>query len=837
MLRNDEFFSRRERAQAQVRSLPTEIISIPNLPPPEKNGSAGTALPIMSVVIPTKNEAGNIGVLLGRLACVAPDLPMEIVFVDDSSDETPRMVEEAARHCARDILLIHRAPDERTGGLGGAVTAGLRAARGEWVCVMDGDLQHPPELIPRLLSEATLATADVVVASRYCENGDATSFDPLRAVMSRGSTLAAHWLFPRRLRHVTDPMSGFFLVRRAAIDIECLRPRGFKILLEILCRTPALRVTSVPFEFGERYAEKSKASVQEGMRYLCQLMGLRLGHTTRRFTRFTRFGLVGLSGLVVNSLVLALVTELFGLFYLVGVIIATQCSTLWNFTLSERWVFGADNRRQGKLSRAALFFGMNNLALVVRTPLMFALTSLFGLNYLISNVMSLVGLMMLRYALADRMIWGIAAPVPSASLKAADPSTREGVPMSLPHNYDIHGIITVASEATLPELERFRIAGQIAEPTIRVRIGAVRMQPNKPGGGSLRQVRYLERPGAHGFAIEITFTPTIEILASPLLRRSPHVLYTNVVEPVLRWTFADKGYALVHGACVAVGEHAFLVTARTDTGKTTTILRTLDSQPHYAFLSDDLTLVSPDGRVLPYPKPLTISRHTLVAVNTPLLSRKERLGLVFQSRLHSKSGRWFGLLLSKSRLPMATTNAVIQYLVPPPKYQVERLVPHVRIAGEATLAGLIVIERGSGTQVHLDEQEALSILLANCEDSYGFPPYANIKETLYHADDRDLRDVERQIVASAMQACPAVLMRSETRDWWTMVPAFVTGVVGMHDISRAEVAGGTWSPPMIRADQDQSIAVRATLSSKVIRVAHRYVRRAGSVEPVQSASD
>ena len=115
----------------------------------------------------------------------------------------------------------------------------------------------------------------------------------------------------------------------------------------------------------------------------------------------------------------------------------------------------------------------------------------------------------------------------------------------------------------------------------------------------------------------------VEVLAAPLLQRSPHVLYTNVVEPILRWTFASKGYALVHAACFADGDQAFMLTARTDTGKTTTTLKLLDHFP-YSFLSDDLTIVCPDGRVLAYPKPLTISRHTVHAVKTPLLSRRER---------------------------------------------------------------------------------------------------------------------------------------------------------------------------------------------------------------------
>ena len=98
-----------------------------------------------------------------------------------------------------------------------------------------------------------------------------------------------------------------------------------------------------------------------------------------------------------------------------------------------------------------------------------------------------------------------------------------------------------------------------------------------------------------------------------LVGRSPHVLYTNVVEPILRWRIVEQGYALIHGACLVDGEDAYLITARTDTGKTTTVLKLLDSCP-YEFISDDLTLVAPDGTVLPYPKPLTISNHTLHAV-------------------------------------------------------------------------------------------------------------------------------------------------------------------------------------------------------------------------------
>lgn len=340
-------------------------------------------------------------------------------------------------------------------------------------------------------------------------------------------------------------------------------------------------------------------------------------------------------------------------------------------------------------------------------------------------------------------------------------------------SYDVHGILSVVSDVTLPELKAFMVHSVIPEPTIRVRLGHVSSDTEYSPETGDRTVTYVESAGERGFAIHLRLGDRVEIITSPFLRHSPHVLYTNVVEPVLRWAFVERGYALVHGACMAIGERAFLITARTDTGKTTTVLKTLDANPEYTFLSDDLTLVKDDGSVLPYPKPLTISRHTLSAVNTPLLTPMERFTLFFQSRLHSKSGRWFGLMLTQFRLPMATTNAIVQWIVPPPKYPIQRLVPHACIAPTAMLSGMVVIERGDSRHIDLSHREAVDMLLANCEDSYGFPPYADIKEALYHTRNRDLRDEERRIVSSAMEQCPSMVMRSETRNWFQMLPDFI----------------------------------------------------------------
>jgi hypothetical protein len=151
------------------------------------------------------------------------------------------------------------------------------------------------------------------------------------------------------------------------------------------------------------------------------------------------------------------------------------------------------------------------------------------------------------------------------------------------------------------------------------------------------------------------------------------------------------------------------VTGQTDTGKTSTILRTVDNYA-CSFLSDDMTIVSRDGRVMSYPKPLTISNHTLGAVSAKSsLTWWERIAMQFQSRLHSRSGRKVGLRLSKSKLPAATMNAIAQMLVPPPKYMVHRLIPKATYANFATLSRAVIIERGDEYVEALHHQHSLPI--------------------------------------------------------------------------------------------------------------------------------
>jgi dolichol-phosphate mannosyltransferase len=357
----------------------------------------------VSVVVPTRNERDNVAPLLRRLEKIRPDLQLEVLFIDDSSDDTPCVIEGQALRCSRTVSLIHRPEGERSGGLGGAVRARLLAARSDLVCVMDADFQHPPELLAALIDEASRSRADVVVASRYCHEGNVGGFSAFRLAVSRGSAMLAKALFPRRLRSVSDPMSGFFLVRRSAVDTSALEPKGFKILLEILVSGSAVVTSEVPFRFGERYSGKSKASWGEGVTYLRRLVELRI---PRRWRRLGGFAAVGAVGVAVNTGVLALLTQTVHLWYVVASVLATQIAILSNFALTEWLVFRGAQSDKSLRFRFASYLLINDTSLLVCGPLLLLLVSVIGMDLVIANVLSLVLLVLARFVIADSYIWG-----------------------------------------------------------------------------------------------------------------------------------------------------------------------------------------------------------------------------------------------------------------------------------------------------------------------------------------------------------------------------------------------------------------------------------------------
>ena len=792
-------------------------------------------LPGLTVVVPTRNEEANVALLLERLGPAIAPLDAEIIFVDDSDDSTPEDIARGAGNCPVRVRLLHRPQGARRGGLGSAVVAGARHARGAWVLVMDADLQHPPESAAALASAAARHDCDIVVGTRYAGGGSPGNGlgGVRRQLVSSWATRLAKSAFPRRLAMVSDPLSGMFAFRAAAVDLHRLNPVGFKVLLEILVRHPRARVAEVSYEFAPRHAGESKASIREGLGYLRHLARLRRVRLVkqlraapssreariRQMLRMLAFGLIGATGVVVNTAVLWFFYRTVGWNHLVGASLATQASTTWNFVLVDTLVYrkASNGTRAG---RAGRFFVMNNLLLLARLPVLEALVKL-GAGVLIANGITLIMLFLVRFIVSDRAIFASAAQekgrdpvrvivdlsageIAGGGDRAAGASSGRKRSRYLPYRYDIGGVVTVGSQIMLPELEFFRAQWISDEDVdIAVRVGDVgRNRPRRRAAMTEYTdptvIRYEEHLGRIGANFRAQLGDRITVEVGPLLARSPHVVYTNIVEALLRFVMVSRGRMLLHSACVELDGVGVMLSALTDTGKTGTVLRLL-REHRGRFLSDDMTIIDADGNASCFPKPLTISAHTVRAVRAADLTPAEWRRLRFQSRLHSKGGRSFAVALSRLNLPIMGINALTQIVIPPPKYTVDRLVP-CRLSSGTSVKELFIIERGSPRLSDVDKESALEKLLTNTDDAYEFPPFRYLAPAMIIAgqDHRQLRARERQILAGFLTHVRVRNLASDTFGWADEIPRLIdvgTGPAsgrpnGADNSAEAEV--GAW---------------------------------------------
>ena len=363
----------------------------------------------LTVIVPTFNEGPNVAEILRRLGSSLEGREFEVVFVDDSTDDTPDIIRVVAAGVDFPVRVIHR--DEPVAGLGGAVLEGFRAADSRWCLVMDGDLQHPPEDIPRMLDRAAVGDVDIVVASRYVAGGTAGGLaNATRTAVSRASTALTKSMFPRKLHGCTDPMTGFFLVDRDALDLDALRPRGFKILLEILARRQ-LRIGEVPFAFATRYAGESKATFTQGIRFLTQLAMLRFG-------RMSAFALVGGIGAIANLVIMWGLIRL-GMDYIPAAIIASEVTIIGNFLLLEYLVFSDMRADSGSVwVRFAKSFTFNNIEALVRIPVLALLVQNAHIPSVLAAAITLVAAFVVRFVY--HALW-VYAPKRVAAAAVATP--------------------------------------------------------------------------------------------------------------------------------------------------------------------------------------------------------------------------------------------------------------------------------------------------------------------------------------------------------------------------------------------------------------------------------
>jgi len=517
------------------------------------------------------------------------------------------------------------------------------------------------------------------------------------------------------------------------------------------------------------------------------------------------FGLVGVSGLFVNQLLFWAITELPFFWISWAAILATQGSTLWNFLLTDRLVYRAGQRRGRWYQRLAKSWTANNAFLVLRVPLLLLLVHAGLAGPHVANLITLIVLFLLRFWISDRFIWGSKKLVAEITGEPVERPTKADVliemksyewgphlalslrPRRVTRYYDIHGLVAIASDVTLPELQYFEVEELEGRSDLTIRCGYVghrRLISRVQAIMSPGLFVYREHLGSLGANFRVDLDKRISVTVSPLLATSKHVVYTNVVEALLRFVLVNKGYMLLHSATVELGGQTIMLSAQTDTGKTGTILRLMREHPDdSAFLSDDMTIVNADGDVLCFPKPLTISSHTLRAVDQRVLSPFRRVLLAIQSRIHSKDGRQFALLLARLNLPIIAINAVTQILIPPPKFMIDKLVPTTRYRDRGRVSQIFIIGRGPDAEEPIPFEEAVETLLANTEDAYGFPPFSIMERAITLRAKKlrrgkkrgiaELRSSERSILESFLSRTLVTRLHSPNFGWADIIPARV----------------------------------------------------------------
>ncbi len=295
------------RPTAHEAALPSRPLPVPQgaLTVTPLEPAAETPL-LLSVIVPTFNEALNIGRLVTQLSQLLDESfghRYEIIVVDDNSpDRTWELAQKLGGERPR--LRVMRREQER--GLSTAVIRGWQAARGEVLCVIDADLQHPPD-VALALYRIIERGADIAVASRHLEGGGVSDWSVARRIVSRTAQLIGLLILPGVVGRVTDPMSGYFMIRRSAIEGVELNPLGYKILIEVLARGNVPWVGEVPYVFSERALGGSKATAGVYLDYLRHLLRLRL--SSLPVNRFIRFAMVGLSGVFIDMGLLFLLSD------------------------------------------------------------------------------------------------------------------------------------------------------------------------------------------------------------------------------------------------------------------------------------------------------------------------------------------------------------------------------------------------------------------------------------------------------------------------------------------------------------------------------------------------
>jgi dolichol-phosphate mannosyltransferase len=363
---------------------------------------------LFSLIIPTYNEGKNIKNLVEKLTYLLDQIiphEYELIIVDDDSlDRTWEIALELTE--AYPSLRVMRREKEK--GLSTAVIRGWQVARGEILGVIDADLQHPPETLLNLWKEIQKG-ADLAVASRNAEGGGVSDWSALRRFLSRGAQTLGLVILPEVIGRVSDPMSGYFLVRRRCLLDTHLSPLGYKILVEVLGRGKISWITEVGYVFQERQEGESKVTKKQYIDYIRHLIRLRF--SLWQITRFIRFGLVGFSGVFVDMTFLYLLSDpsTLALPLTRSKIIASELAIINNFLWNDAWTFKDISQKQpGKRQKIKRLIKFNIICLgglIINVLLLNFFFNVFGLNRYLANLISIALVTIWNYWLNLKLSW------------------------------------------------------------------------------------------------------------------------------------------------------------------------------------------------------------------------------------------------------------------------------------------------------------------------------------------------------------------------------------------------------------------------------------------------
>src|SRR4028118_89955 len=368
---------------------------------------AGTPPIYFSLVIPTYNECKNVKSILEKLSHLLDgSIPgnYELIVVDDNS---PDRTWEVAQSLTPEYPQLRVMRREHERGLSTAVIRGWQAARGEVLGVIDADLQHPPELLLKLWGEIVRG-GDLAVASRHVEGGGVSDWSPIRRFLSRGAQTLGLVILPEVIGRVSDPMSGYFMVRRNCIAGRTLSPVGYKILIEVIARGRVPWIGEVGYVFQERQEGESKVTAKQYVDYLRHLVRLRF--SLGPIARFFRFGLVGFSGVFVDL----------GIFYVLrsqdvgltsSAAISGELAIINNFLWNDFWTFSDISSHQpGKRQRLKRLMKFNIVCLVglvLNVLIVNFFFNFLGINEYVAKLIAIAAVTVWNFWLNLKLSWRV----------------------------------------------------------------------------------------------------------------------------------------------------------------------------------------------------------------------------------------------------------------------------------------------------------------------------------------------------------------------------------------------------------------------------------------------